>query len=250
MRPRFEILSGRFAPPKKIASAVLAAGLAWACAHSGLVAGNGGSPNRNLEFRGYIDVAGDWSFSIHNKETGRGEWLREGETGEDFEIVSFNRDQFKVVVRHQGQTAALYLQGAQIKNYVPARPDNPPPTPPPGATRSVTPAPAGAERRPANTANAAPALPGANHTGSGRTGIGQGNSDTAGGFASLRGGRRSGGGSPGAGTPPGNGETTPPPSGGQPPPGDGDPGDDSDWENPGPPPGPPPTPVPSYDPDE
>ncbi len=206
-----------------------------------LAASSGPGVGEILELRGYAKIGDAYEFSIYNRETERGEWLREGETRDGYSLEAFDPETNRVTIRYRGESATISLQRSRIAQYDPPatspRPGYVPLNPPPerrpegrpgperGAAESVRPAPApepgaGGQEDPAGSEEAPSFLTGG--TGGARTG------------------------------PPGSDPGSPPSAGA--PPGETDPEDEDDPGDPSdtddlPPPDPD-TPPPAYTPDQ
>ena len=83
-----------------------------------------------LEFRGFIRIAGQMEFSIFNKQSQQGEWLRVNQEIGGYKVEGFDPETNSVRVRYQGEVGSLFLQSSQIARYIPPLPVERPPAPP------------------------------------------------------------------------------------------------------------------------
>lgn len=67
---------------------------------------------KQLEFKGLINLAGTYRFSIFNKQNQRSYWLTQGQDQDGIGISSFNADTQSVVVSMNGRTEQLSLMSA------------------------------------------------------------------------------------------------------------------------------------------
>lgn len=88
-----------------------------------------------IELRGYAKIGDEYEFSIYNTHTERGEWLREDESREGYEIKAFDPENNTVTIRYNDQIGTISLQRSRIVAYdpsaTPSMPAREPPTPAP-----------------------------------------------------------------------------------------------------------------------
>jgi hypothetical protein len=68
------------------------------------------TPTRNLSFTGYAKIDGEWLLCIHNKEIGDFNWVRVGETINDFLVKSFDVKKEKITLVFNNREILLALE--------------------------------------------------------------------------------------------------------------------------------------------
>jgi hypothetical protein len=216
--------------------------LVLALGSSALKAGSGSGLGDIIELRGYAKVGDVYEFSIYNKQSERGEWLRENESRDGYTIEEFDSEKNTVTIRYHDRVGTISLQRSRIVQYDPPatspRPTYEPAAPPPGRpSESQSPPPGSGFSRPETDGESA-------------TG---GQDGTAAGEAPAF---YSGGSITAPSPPSGSGPDMPPavPPGSDPPPDASEPGDDDEYdggaEDDETPPPDPDSPPPGYTPDQ
>lgn len=67
---------------------------------------------KQLEFKGLINLGGEYRFSVFNKQDQRSYWLTEGQGQDGISISSFDADAQTVVVNMNGRSEQLTLMSA------------------------------------------------------------------------------------------------------------------------------------------
>ncbi len=84
---------------------------------------------KQLEFKGLINLAGTYRFSIFNKQNQRSYWLTQGQNQDGIAISSFNADAQTVVVTMNGRSEQLTLMSASdaplpVRSSMPTKPSS------------------------------------------------------------------------------------------------------------------------------
>lgn len=71
-----------------------------------------GQISREIEFRGVIQMGGNYQFSIYDKKTQRGYWIRAGSNQEGIGVNNFNPADMSVNVTKSGRSERISLATA------------------------------------------------------------------------------------------------------------------------------------------
>ena len=71
-----------------------------------------GPISREVEFRGIIQMDGEYQISVYNKKKQRGYWLKEDETEDGLSVKNFDPESSTVIVNMNGRSEQLTLMAA------------------------------------------------------------------------------------------------------------------------------------------